>query len=60
LLGFRDIEDLLELGCSVDCTGAICSGSSASGTLTGFLVSFATDDALVGRDFGDDSPEFAS
>ncbi len=60
MLGFRDIEDRLELGCSVDCTGTICSGTSASGILAGLLVSFATDEALVGRDLGDDSPEFVS
>jgi len=57
LLGFRDIEDLLELG-SVDLTGiSAATRSGEAGAVSTFLDSFADDAALVGRDFGDDSPE---
>lgn len=55
LLGFLDIDDRLEQG-SLDGTGMSCCVSSGVGRdASGF--SFAEEAALVGRDFGDDSPE---
>lgn len=57
LLGFLDIEDLLELG-SVDRIGkSEVAIAGKYGVFSAFLTSFADDAALVGRDFGDDSPE---
>lgn len=61
MLGFLEIEDLLEAVRSRD--GSITSAVAVStgwGGLTTFWTSFIDDDALAGRDFGDDSPETVS
>jgi hypothetical protein len=57
LLGFLDIEDLLEVHGSIDSISTSCATISGDdGAVSSFLDSFP-EDALVGRDFGDDSPE---
>lgn len=62
LLGLREIDDLLEPGCSVDWIGVsdISAGIACDSATVGFFDSLLEDEALVGRDFGDDSPECAS
>jgi hypothetical protein len=59
LFDFRDTEDLLELEGSKDWMGVSASAGSGEGGIAfmglGF-GSFSEDAALVGRDFGDDSP----
>jgi hypothetical protein len=57
LLGFLDIEDLLDVDASIDGMSTSCATISGDdGAVSSFLDSFP-EDALVGRDFGDDSPE---
>lgn len=60
LLGFLDIEDLLELDGSVDCIGA--SGETRSGDdgAVSAFFSLTELEADAGLDFGEESPDFVS
>lgn len=60
LLGFLDIEDRLEIVGSIVGRGTSGAISGDEGAVSAFLDSLAEDAELVGRDFGDDSPEAIS
>lgn len=60
LLGFRDIEDRLEIVGSIVGNGTSGVISGDEGAVSAFLDSLAEDAELVGLDFGDDSPEAIS
>jgi len=61
LLGFLETEERLEAVRSrVGSDGSLITTSGVFFVLEAFCASFTEDEALAGRDFGDDSPDIVS